>query len=138
GAGVRRSTARRRAFQLIEWMHLADKAHLPARSLSAGDERRLGILRALAMKPRFILMDEPAAGLIEVESEDLMQAIRRIREWYGCGVLVIEHDMSLIMRLCERVHVLDYGKTLCVGSPQKVQTDPSVITAYLGTDSGSG
>jgi len=137
GVGIRPSDARRRAVELVEWMKLADKAFLPARSLSAGDERRLGILRALAMRPRFVLMDEPAAGLNEAESDELLEAIRSIRERYGCGVLVIEHDMGLIMRLCDQVQVLDYGKTISVGTPGEVQADPAVISAYLGSERGS-
>jgi branched-chain amino acid transport system ATP-binding protein len=137
GVGVSPQEARRRAVELVEWIHLADKAYLPARSLPAGDERRLGIVRALAMRPRFILMDEPGAGLNETESDELMQAIRRVRERYGCGVLVIEHDMRLIMGVCDRVHVLNYGKTISMGTPDEVQTDRAVITAYLGTERGS-
>lgn len=137
GVGSTLREARRRATELVEWMNLANKAFLPAHSLSAGEERRLGILRALAMRPRFILMDEPAAGLNEVESDELLHAIRSIRERYGCGVLVIEHDMGLIMRLCDKIQVLDYGKTISVGKPIDVQSDPAVVTAYLGPERGS-
>jgi branched-chain amino acid transport system ATP-binding protein len=133
GVGVGRGKARRKAMELLKWAHLADKAEWRADSLPAGEERRLGILRALAMEPRFVLLDEPAAGLNERESDDLVQAIFNIRERFGCGVLVIEHDMRLIMRLCDRIQVIDYGKTICIGTPEQVQLDPAVITAYLGT-----
>jgi len=133
GVGIKPKEARKRAIELVKWINLSDKAHLSASALSAGDERRLGIIRALAMEPRFILMDEPAAGLNESESDELMNAILKIRERYGCGILVIEHDMGLIMRLCDRVHVLNYGRTISIGSPDEVQADQAVIESYLGT-----
>ena len=85
-----------------------------------------------ATNPAFLLLDEPAAGLNESESDELIGAIGAIRDEFGCGVLVIEHDMRLIMRLCERIQVLDYGKTICIGTPVEVQADPGVVTAYLG------
>jgi len=82
-------------------------------------------------------LDEPAAGLNEAESDDLMLAINSIRDDFGCGILVIEHDMRLIMRLCERIHVLDYGRTISTGTPDEIKTDDAVITAYLGKKGGS-
>jgi branched-chain amino acid transport system ATP-binding protein len=115
-------------------MKMADVASAQADMLAYGQERRLGILRALATNPRFLLLDEPAAGLDESESDELLEDIIEIRDRIGCGVMVIEHDMRLIMRLCDRIHVLDYGKTISVGTPDQVQSDPAVITAYLGTE----
>lgn len=133
GVGLSRKEARRQAWDLLERMNLAGYAGSRASSLPHGDERRLGILRALATRPHFLLLDEPAAGLNESETALLVSGILAIRETFDCGLLVIEHDMRLIMRLCDRIHVLDHGKTLCVGSPEQVQVDRGVIEAYLGT-----
>jgi branched-chain amino acid transport system ATP-binding protein len=133
GAGLRRAHARRRAGALLERMGLSDRADERPGSLSAGIERRLGIVRALAGEPRFLLLDEPAAGMNEAETDQLLSDLSVIREDFGCGVLLIEHDMRLIMRLCERIQVLDYGKTLAVGTPEEIRTDPAVLEAYLGT-----
>jgi ABC-type branched-subunit amino acid transport system ATPase component len=133
GVGVPRREARRRAWTLLERMRLAAKAHRPAAALPYGDERRLGFLRALATSPSFLLLDEPAAGLNESESDELMTAIGEIRDEFECGVLVIEHDMRLIMRLCERIQVLDHGKTISIGTAAEVQRSPAVIEAYLGS-----
>lgn len=132
GVGMRRKMARQQAWELLDRMGIADKAHQLASSLPYGDERKLGFLRALSTRPVFLLLDEPAAGLNEVESDELMLAIGSIRDDFGCGILVIEHDMRLIMGLCERIQVLDYGKTISEGSPSEVQADEAVIAAYLG------
>ena len=137
GVGASRTEARTRASALLERMHLADRADRKAGTLPYGDERRIGLLRVLAMLPAFLMLDEPAAGMNEAESDDLMAAVAEIRDEFGCGVLVIEHDMRVIMGLCERIQVLDYGKTISVGTPTEVQRDPAVITAYLGTKRGA-
>jgi branched-chain amino acid transport system ATP-binding protein len=134
GVGVKPGEARERATEFLKWMGLEDRANLPAHSLSAGDERRLGIMRAIAMHPYFVLMDEPAAGLNERESKELMQIILKIREQYGCGILVIEHDVQFIMRLSDRVVVLDYGCIISKGTPKEVREDSSVISAYFGKE----
>ena len=137
GSGASRAEARRRARDLLGRMQLADRADDKAGSLPYGDERRIGLLRMLAMRPDFLLLDEPAAGMNERESDDLMSALGAVRDEFGCGVLVIEHDMRVIMGLCERIQVLDYGKTISIGTAAEVQRDPAVITAYLGTKRGA-
>jgi branched-chain amino acid transport system ATP-binding protein len=134
GQGLGRAQARRRAAEILEQLRLGDKAHRPAAGLSYGEERRVGLARALAIKPRFLLLDEPAAGLAAAEAEDLRELIVEVRSAYGCGVLVIEHNMALVMNLCERIHVLDGGKTIAAGTPAEIRADPSVRRAYLGPD----
>jgi branched-chain amino acid transport system ATP-binding protein len=132
GVGLGRRAARKLAWELLDFVDLAEVAHRRASELPHGHERRLGVLRALATRPSFLLLDEPAAGLDESESDELVIAIGRIRDHFECGVLVIEHDMRLIMGVCERIQVLDYGKVISVGTPEEVRRDESVITAYLG------
>ena len=111
GAGLSRRAARARARELIEGLGLAHLARLPASALPHGDERRVGIARAVAVGPKFLLLDEPAAGLDDAESLELTRTIARVRDDLGCGVLLVEHDMRIIFRVCERIQVLDYGKT---------------------------
>jgi branched-chain amino acid transport system ATP-binding protein len=132
GAGHSRRSARRRAAELLDFMKLSHRASVPARALPHGDERRLEVARALAMNPLHLLMDEPAAGLDERESDELMDAIRAARDDIHCGIVLIDHDMRVIMQTCERIQVLNYGKTISAGSPGHVRNDPAVIAAYLG------
>jgi ABC-type branched-subunit amino acid transport system ATPase component len=132
GVGMRRSAARRAAYELLERLGLADLAAALATGLPHGLERRLGMLRALAARPHFLLLDEPAAGLNERESDQLVGALTLVRDDFSCGLMVIEHDMRVIMQLCERIQVLDYGKTISAGTPAQVRADPVVVTAYLG------
>ena len=132
GAGLKRRAARRRAWELIEGLGLQHVARLPASALPHGDERRVGIARAVAVAPRFLLLDEPAAGLDDAESRALTTSIATLRDELGCGVLLVEHDMRIIFRVCERIQVLDYGKTIAVGTPEEIRTDRRVVTAYLG------
>jgi branched-chain amino acid transport system ATP-binding protein len=133
GSGIRGRRAKAVALELLDRFGLADRAGSLARSLPHGEERRLGIIRALATQPRFLLLDEPAAGLNEDESDVLTNALAEIRRDFGCGLLVIEHDMRVVMRLCDRLHVLDGGKTISIGAPDVVRDDDAVLTAYLGT-----
>jgi len=109
--------------------HLADEK---AGGLAYGLQRRVEIARALATEPRYLLLDEPAAGLNDIESDDLETIIRQVVDEFGCGVLIIDHDIRLITRLCHRLHVLSGGRTLAEGDPQIVRTDPEVVRAYLG------
>ena len=132
--GLRRGEAVRWAHEVLERMSLEATMHLRAGTLPHGDERRLGIARALATRPRFLLLDEPAAGLNEAESDQIVTALRGIHESFACGLLVIEHDMRVIMRLCDRIQVLDYGKTIAGGSPAQIRADPAVLAAYLGSE----
>jgi branched-chain amino acid transport system ATP-binding protein len=133
GAGLKRARAREMANDMLERLGLADRARTAAGALPYGDERRLGIARALATEPTFLLLDEPAAGLNEAESDELLTTLTDIVRDFGSALLVIEHDMRLIMRLCERIHVLDQGVTLSEGTPEHVRRDPHVLSAYLGT-----
>ena len=138
GTGLGRREAARRARAILEWMHFADKARDHADTLPYGDERRVGIGRALAMAPHFVLLDEPAAGMSDAECDDLMALISRIPRDFGCGVLLIEHNMRVIMGVCDRIHVIDSGRTIGEGTPQEIQANPAVIRAYLGTRSERG
>ncbi len=103
-------------------------------TLPYGVQRRVEIARAIATRPHFLLLDEPAAGLNEAESDELLTAIRSLRSELGAGILVIDHDLRLIMRLAERIHVLNEGRTLASGTPEEIRHDPSVIEAYLGSE----
>jgi branched-chain amino acid transport system ATP-binding protein len=137
-SGLSRPRARERAYEVIERLgqtHLADH---PAGALPYGEERRVEIARALATGPAFLLLDEPAAGLNEAESDALLRTLGAIPEQAGCGMLIVDHDMRLIMRLCDRVHVLSYGKTIGEGVPDEVRRAPEVVRAYLGTSGKEG
>jgi branched-chain amino acid transport system ATP-binding protein len=133
--GRSRRQARHRAAEILDELRLGDKAHRPAMELSYGEERRVGLARALAVNPRFLLLDEPAAGLAAGEAEELRHLMVEIRAKYDCGVLVIEHNMALVMNLCERIHVLDSGRTIAVGTPAQIRADANVRRAYLGSQS---
>jgi branched-chain amino acid transport system ATP-binding protein len=122
----------RRSLELLQVLGLAAKHDQRAGSLPYGDQRRLEIARALATNPKILLLDEPAAGMNPAEKVELMQLIRFIRDRFGVGILLIEHDMKLVMTICERITVLDHGETIAVGSPEEVRNNPDVIEAYLG------
>jgi branched-chain amino acid transport system ATP-binding protein len=124
--------ARRRARRLLDLLGLAAQGERPAAELAHGHERRLGVARALATEPRFVLLDEPGAGLPEAEVPELAAAIRSVRAEHGAGVLLIDHNMALIMDICDRIHVLDQGRTLAEGTPQEIRGNLDVAAAYLG------
>ncbi|MGE3335436.1 MAG: ABC transporter ATP-binding protein [Rhodospirillaceae bacterium] len=134
GMGLSRREARRHGLALLTWLGIADKAEQTAGSLPYTDERRVGIARALMLSPAFVLMDEPAAGMSDAECEDLMGLVSSMPALYGCGVLLIEHNMSVVMAVCARVHVLDGGRSVAEGTCQEIQNNPAVIGAYLGME----
>jgi ABC-type branched-subunit amino acid transport system ATPase component len=127
---------RRRAVSVaaLEMLGLSRLADEVVGTLAYGVQRRVEIARAVATRPRFLLLDEPAAGLNEVESDELLAVIRSVREEYGVGILLIDHDLRLIMRVAERIHVLNEGHTLAHGSPDEIRRNPAVIEAYLGSE----
>jgi branched-chain amino acid transport system ATP-binding protein len=131
-----RKSFRAKAMQLLGTMHLDHLAKTHAGSLSYGDQRRLEIARALATEPKILLLDEPAAGMNPQEKIALMQLIRFIRDRFGVGIWLIEHDMALVMAICERITVLDHGETIAVGTPSEVRGNAKVIEAYLGEPAG--
>ena len=121
-----------KAMEILEFMGLADIAHQKAGNLSYGVQRRLEIARALASNPAIILLDEPAAGMNPSETAELMHQIRRIRDHYQIAIFLIEHDMSLVMNVCEGIVVVNYGKIIAKGTPEEIKNNPAVIEAYLG------
>jgi branched-chain amino acid transport system permease protein len=131
---VKRRRSRDYAQSVLERLGLEDLADRYAGTLSYGDQRRLEIARALAASPRFLLLDEPAAGMNEAESDELREAIDGIRSERGCGALVVDHDLRLIMRLCEHIYVLNEGVLISEGKPEAVRSDPAVLAAYIGEE----
>jgi branched-chain amino acid transport system ATP-binding protein len=120
------------AIELLRIFGLHSRAHYDARNLPYGDQRRLEIARALAARPKLLLLDEPAAGLNTGETIQLMDKIHEIRDRFGLAILLIEHNMELVMGICERIFVLNFGKTIARGTPEEVRSNPVVIEAYLG------
>jgi branched-chain amino acid transport system ATP-binding protein len=132
GSGATGRQAARRAGDLLELLHLTRYASAAAGTLAHGDERRLGVARALATEPAFVLMDEPAAGLPEAEVPEFAAVVRSVRGDHGAGVLLIDHNMALIMDVCDRIQVLDQGRTLAEGNPAQIRANIDVAAAYLG------
>ncbi|GAA1559215.1 ABC transporter ATP-binding protein [Kribbella hippodromi] len=132
GAGLRRREARELTEEILEELALEGVAQDRAEQLTAGRVRTTAIARALAARPRFLLLDEPAAGQNETEAVELITAIRGFAQRRECGVLLVEHDMSVVMGTCDRLHVLDRGRTVIEGEPPVVRSDPQVIEIYFG------
>ncbi len=130
--GLSRREARKRALEVLEEIGILRWAEMLAGVLPYGLERRVEVARALATRPKFLFLDEPAAGLNEDESEELLRVLSGIPERKALGMLIVDHDMRLIMRLCHRLHVLNFGKTIGEGTPEEVRHIPAVLQAYLG------
>jgi branched-chain amino acid transport system ATP-binding protein len=130
-------TARGKAEMLLAEFGLAIRADELGRALSYGDKRRVEIARALAADPSFLLLDEPAAGMNDAETDTLLHTLAALPQARGLGLLIIDHDMGLIMRLCHRLHVLASGRTIAAGTADEVRRDPAVIEAYLGSEAAA-
>jgi branched-chain amino acid transport system ATP-binding protein len=128
---------RQRARDLLDALGLSKHADETASSLPYGSQRRLEIARALMLSPELLLLDEPAAGMNSQEARDLERQIRWLARERGVTVVLVEHNMSVVMSVCDRVHVLDHGETICSGSPAQVKADPKVLAAYLGQEAES-
>ena len=126
--------ANKKAMELLDFMGLAEFADVKAGSLPYGVQRRLEIVRALATNPSIILLDEPAAGMNPSETAELMHQIRRIRDTFHIAIFLIEHDMNLVMNVCEAIAVVNYGRIIAKGTPEEIRSNPAVIEAYLGKE----
>ena len=124
--------ARKRALELLSIFDMQELADVQAGSLPYGAQRRLEIVRALATNPCLLLLDEPAAGMNPSETAELMENIRKIRDTFHIAIMLIEHDMNLVMGICEGIAVLNYGKIIAKGTPEEIKNNPTVIEAYLG------
>ncbi len=122
------------AYKLLEIFDMQDVAHEPSTSLSYGNQRRLEIARAMMLKPKLLLLDEPAAGMNYGEAEGLKTQIRWLRDTFRLSVVLVEHNMQVVMGVCEEIHVLDHGETIAHGAPAEIKTHPKVLAAYLGEE----
>lgn len=127
-------TITQKALDLLKIFNLEDKANELAKNLPYGEQRRLEIARAMATEPKLLLLDEPAAGMNPQETQELMQMIRWISDEFKLTILLIEHDMNLVMGVCERIYVLEYGICIATGKPDEIKADKNVIRAYLGEE----
>ena len=134
GFKAEEAAIRARSRELLDYVGIGKYADFKARTLSYGDQRRLEIARALAAQPKLLLLDEPAAGMNPQETQQLLQMIRWIRKEFDLTILLIEHDMSLVMNVCERIYVLDYGKIIASGTPDEIKNNKQVVEAYLGEE----
>ena len=130
--------AREEALRLLAFVDLEERAFFLAKNLPYGEQRRLEIARALALKPKVLLLDEPTAGMNPRETEETMRLIRRLRDELGITIVLIEHDMKVVMNISDVISVLDYGEKIAEGSPEEIRTNPRVIEAYLGRGAATG
>ena len=134
-APIEELKTKQKALDLLDLVSLSDRPEEKARNFPYGDQRRLEIARALALEPQVLLLDEPAAGMNPNEKHQLSQLIRKICTEFNLTVILIEHHVPLVMGLCDRIAVLNFGKLIALGNPEEVRTDPAVIEAYLGAES---
>ena len=133
GVGMRAREARRVRAELLDALELSHRAEVLCRSLAHGEEQKVGVARALASRPRYVLLDEPAAGLSDTDIESFAALVRRVRDEYDAGVLLVDHNMALIMDVCDRVQVLDQGRMLASGTAEEIRRNIDVAAAYLGS-----
>jgi branched-chain amino acid transport system ATP-binding protein len=138
GIGMSPGQARSVCAELLDALDLNERAQIAAGALPHGDEQKVSVARALASRPRYVLLDEPAAGLAEADIVSFANLVRQVRDEYGAGVLLVDHNMALIMDVCDRIHVLDQGRTLASGTPAEIRRNIDVTAAYLGSSGVKG